>query len=96
MSHTKPGFFAKSSRICAPHLRCLFIDCQNRSTTRAQERRNGNTRFAHTDDCNFLSRQFHIFYRNFSVLIASSASKIEMIQNLTITFGSAHPLSSKW
>ena len=35
-------------------------------------------------------------HRIFSVLIASSARMIEMIQNRTMIFGSAHPCSSKW
>ena len=34
-------------------------------------------------------------YRNFSVDSVTSASRTEMIQNLTITLGSAQPLSSK-
>jgi len=35
------------------------------------------------------------FYLNFKVLMARSASNMEMIQNRTITLGSAQPLSSK-
>ena len=35
-------------------------------------------------------------HRIFSVLIASSARMIDMIQNRTMTLGSAHPFSSKW
>ena len=43
----------------------------------------------------FLREGFH-GHRIFSVLIASSARMIEMIQNRTMIFGSAHPCSSKW
>jgi len=35
-------------------------------------------------------------YLSFSVLMATRARMIEMIQNRTMTFGSAHPFSSKW
>ena len=35
-------------------------------------------------------------YLSFNVLIATSPRMIAMIQNLTITFGSTHPFSSKW
>ena len=35
-------------------------------------------------------------YLSLSVLMASSASAMAMIQNRTITFGSGQPLSSKW
>jgi len=38
----------------------------------------------------------HLFtYRNFNVLMATSASAMAIIQNRTITLGSAHPVSSK-
>ncbi len=35
-------------------------------------------------------------YLSLRVLIAISPSNMEIIQNLTMTFGSFHPLSSKW
>jgi len=35
------------------------------------------------------------YYLSLSVLMASRARAIAIIQNLTMTFGSGHPLSSK-
>lgn len=74
----------------------LLVDRHDRRPVVVQKHGGGDTRFSHADHGYFLSRQLHAFpYRNFNVLIARSASRIEMIQNRTITFGSAQPLSSK-
>jgi len=60
-----------------------------------QEMGQGFSRLSQAHDQDFFVAQIHV-YLNFRVARLNRAKMMPKIQNLTTTFSSGHPMSSKW